>query len=64
MSDVARALSQPPTYLTKFICSELDAQTPADEKNDCYIVNGVHGPGFREYISNGRPSLAQQEQLW
>ena len=50
MSDVARALSQPPTYPTKFLCSELGAQTPADKKSDRYIVNGAHGPGRRELL--------------
>jgi len=42
MSDVARALSRPPTYPTKFFGSELGAQTSVDEKNDRYIVNGEH----------------------
>ncbi|KAL1940624.1 hypothetical protein VTO73DRAFT_8059 [Trametes versicolor] len=42
MSDVARALSRPPTYPTKFFGCELGAQTVLDEKNDRYIVNGAH----------------------
>src|SRR6266481_2966368 len=42
MSDVARALSRPPTYPTKFFGSELGAKTSVDEKNDRYIVNGAH----------------------
>lgn len=42
MSDIARALSRPPTYPTKFFGSELGAQTSIDEKNDRYIVNGAH----------------------
>jgi len=42
MSDVARALSRPPTYPTKFFGCELGAQTTFDEKNDRYIVNGQH----------------------
>ena len=42
MSDVARALSRPPAYITKFFGCELGAQTPFDEKNDRYIVNGAH----------------------
>ncbi|KAI0049712.1 eukaryotic translation initiation factor 5 [Auriscalpium vulgare] len=42
MADVARALSRPPTYPTKFFGSELGAQTSVDEKNDRYIVNGAH----------------------
>lgn len=42
MSDVARALSRPPTYPTKFFGCELGAQTTFDEKSDRYIVNGAH----------------------
>ena len=42
MSDVARALSRPPTYTTKFFGCELGAQTTFDEKKDRYIVNGAH----------------------
>ena len=42
MSEVARALSRPPTYTTKFFGCELGAQTSFDEKNDRYIVNGAH----------------------
>jgi len=42
MSDVARALSRPPTYPTKFFGCELGAQTIFDEKADRYIVNGDH----------------------
>lgn len=42
MSDIARALSRPPTYPTKFFGCELGAQTTFDEKGDRYIVNGAH----------------------
>jgi len=42
MSDIARALSRPPTYPTKYFGCELGAQTTSDEKNDRYIVNGAH----------------------
>ncbi|KAJ7364191.1 domain found in IF2B/IF5-domain-containing protein [Mycena albidolilacea] len=42
MSDVARALSRPPSYTTKFFGCELGAQTSTDEKNERYIVNGAH----------------------
>ncbi|KAJ7650078.1 domain found in IF2B/IF5-domain-containing protein [Roridomyces roridus] len=42
MSDVARALSRPPSYTTKFFGCELGAQTSVDEKNERYIVNGAH----------------------
>ncbi|CEH11950.1 eukaryotic translation initiation factor 5 [Ceraceosorus bombacis] len=42
MSDIARALSRPATYPTKFFGFELGAQTQVDDKNDRYIVNGAH----------------------
>ena len=42
MTDVARALSRPPTYPTKYFGCELGAQTTFDEKNERYIVNGAH----------------------
>ena len=53
MTDIARALSRPPTCMllwkdthtdpTKFFGCELGAQTVIDEKGDRYIVNGAHG---------------------
>ncbi|CAG8717046.1 27823_t:CDS:2, partial [Dentiscutata erythropus] len=42
MSDIARSLSRPPTYPTKFFGCELGAQVKCDEKTDRYIVNGAH----------------------
>ncbi|KAF7312452.1 Eukaryotic translation initiation factor 5 [Mycena indigotica] len=42
MADVARALSRPPSYTTKFFGCELGAQTTCDEKNEKYIINGAH----------------------
>lgn len=42
MADVARALSRPPAYPTKYFGCELGAQTTLDEKKDRYIVNGAH----------------------
>jgi len=42
ISEVARALSRPPTYPTKFFGCELGAQTMFDDKADRYIVNGAH----------------------
>ncbi|TPX76328.1 hypothetical protein CcCBS67573_g02411 [Chytriomyces confervae] len=42
MSDIAKALSRPPSYPTKFFGSELGAQTKVDEKLDRYIINGAH----------------------
>ncbi|KAF9450070.1 hypothetical protein P691DRAFT_702024 [Macrolepiota fuliginosa MF-IS2] len=53
MSDVARALSRPPSYPTKFFGCELGAQTSFDEKNDRYIVNGAHDPNrLRELLDH------------
>lgn len=42
MADIAKALSRPPAYVTKFFGSELGAQTICDDKNSRYIVNGAH----------------------
>lgn len=42
MPEVAKALSRPPTYTTKFFGCELGAQTQVDLKNDRFIVNGAH----------------------
>ncbi|ANB12465.1 translation initiation factor eIF5 [Sugiyamaella lignohabitans] len=41
-SDVARALSRPPSYVIKFFGFELGAQTSISEASDRYIVNGAH----------------------
>lgn len=40
MDEVAKALSRPPTYPTKFFGCELGAQTTFN--NDRYVVNGAH----------------------
>jgi len=42
MTDIAKALSRPPSYPTKFFGCELGAQTQIDLKHDRYIVNGSH----------------------
>ncbi|KIM22006.1 hypothetical protein M408DRAFT_333125 [Serendipita vermifera MAFF 305830] len=42
MTDVAKALSRPPQYTTKFFGCELGAQTILDDKADRWIVNGEH----------------------
>lgn len=42
MPDVAKALTRPPTYPTKFFGCELGAQTQFDLKNERFIVNGSH----------------------
>lgn len=53
MSDVARALTRPPTYPTKFFGCELGAQTSFDEKADRYIVNGAHNASrLRELLDS------------
>ncbi|KAJ2061024.1 eukaryotic translation initiation factor 5 [Coemansia sp. S146] len=40
--DVARALSRPPSYPTKYFGGELGAQVQIEEKSEKYIVNGAH----------------------
>lgn len=42
MSDIAKSLSRPSTYPTKFFGCELGAQVKCDEKNSKYVVNGSH----------------------
>lgn len=42
MSDIAKSLSRPSTYPTKFFGCELGAQVKCDEKNSKYVVNGAH----------------------
>ncbi|KAI9032528.1 translation initiation factor [Phycomyces nitens] len=42
MTDIARALSRPSSYPTKFFGSVLGAQTTCDDKNERYIVTGEH----------------------
>lgn len=42
MPEIAKALSRPPTYPTKYFGCELGAQTQFDGKNDRFIVNGSH----------------------
>lgn len=41
-SDVARALSRPPSYIVKWFGFELGAQTSINEASDRFIVNGAH----------------------
>lgn len=42
MSEIARALSRSPLYVTKFFGFELGAQTTTNTDADRYIVNGAH----------------------
>lgn len=53
MVDVAKALSRPPTYPTKFFGCELGAQTLFDFKNDRYIVNGSHEASKLQSLLDG-----------
>ncbi|CAF1030879.1 unnamed protein product, partial [Didymodactylos carnosus] len=42
MTQIAKALSRPPTYVTKFFGCELGAQVQMVARDDRYIVNGAH----------------------
>ncbi|KAJ1532791.1 Eukaryotic translation initiation factor 5A-1, partial [Cladochytrium tenue] len=42
MSEIAKALSRPATYPTKFFGCELGAQVKFEFDKDRYIVNGAH----------------------
>ncbi|KAJ3096134.1 hypothetical protein HDU96_000874 [Phlyctochytrium bullatum] len=53
MSDIAKALSRPPTYTTKFFGCELGAQVKCDDKNDRYIVNGAHDADKLQTLLDG-----------
>jgi translation initiation factor 5 len=53
MSEVAKALSRPPAYPTKYFGCELGAQTNFDAKNDRYIVNGEHDANKLQDILDG-----------
>ncbi|KAF8981738.1 hypothetical protein BGZ46_002356 [Entomortierella lignicola] len=53
MSDIARALSRPSTYPTKYFGCELGAQVKCDEKTDRYIVNGAHDAAKLQQLLNG-----------
>ncbi|XP_076441785.1 eukaryotic translation initiation factor 5-like [Babylonia areolata] len=53
MAEIAKALSRPPTYPTKFFGCELGAQTQFDTKNDRYIVNGSHDADKLQNLLDG-----------
>jgi len=53
MTEIAKALSRPPTYPTKFFGCELGAQTQFDAKNDRYIVNGSHNADRLQDLLDG-----------
>lgn len=42
LNDVATALARPTTYVLKYFGFELGAQTSIDNKNERYLINGVH----------------------
>lgn len=42
MTEVAKALNRPPTYVTKFFGNELGSIVHCDDKTSRYIVNGAH----------------------
>jgi len=53
MTEIAKALSRPPTYPTKYFGCELGAQTQFDTKNDRYIVNGSHDADRLQNLLDG-----------
>ncbi|ESO00648.1 hypothetical protein HELRODRAFT_185763 [Helobdella robusta] len=53
MSDIAKSLSRPATYPTKYFGCELGAQTQFDLPNDRYIVNGSHEAGKLQDLLDG-----------
>ncbi|KAL3083082.1 hypothetical protein niasHS_010884 [Heterodera schachtii] len=53
MPEIAKALSRPPTYPTKYFGCELGAQTNFDLKNERYIVNGEHDANKLQDILDG-----------
>ncbi|KAG0289660.1 hypothetical protein BGZ96_006817 [Linnemannia gamsii] len=53
MADIARALSRPTAYPTKYFGCELGAQVKIDEKTDRYIVNGAHDAVKLQSLLNG-----------
>lgn len=53
MAEIARALSRPPSYPTKFFGCELGAQVKCDDKNERYIVNGEHDAEKLQTILDG-----------
>lgn len=53
MSEIAKALSRPPTYPTKYFGCELGSQTQFDPKKDRYIVNGQHDATRLQDILDG-----------
>ncbi|KAJ3262606.1 hypothetical protein HK103_000135 [Boothiomyces macroporosus] len=53
MSEIAKALSRPPAYPTKYFGFELGTQVKLDEKNDRYVINGAHNADSLQDILDG-----------
>lgn len=53
VTDIAKALSRKPIYVTKFFGCELGAQIYVDEKNERYIVNGAHEAAKLQELLHG-----------
>lgn len=53
MPEIAKALSRPPTYPTKYFGCELGAQTQFDHKNERFIVNGSHDASKLQSLLDG-----------
>ncbi|XP_003747617.1 eukaryotic translation initiation factor 5 [Galendromus occidentalis] len=53
MTDIAKALSRPPAYPTKYFGCELGSQTHCDAKSDRFIVNGQHDANKLQEILDG-----------
>jgi len=53
MPEIAKCLSRPPEYPTKYFGCELGAQTQFDAKNARYIVNGAHDGDKLQVLLDG-----------
>ncbi|KAI8915068.1 domain found in IF2B/IF5-domain-containing protein [Entophlyctis helioformis] len=53
MADIAKSLSRPPMFPTKFFGCELGAQVKYDAANDRYIINGAHDADKLQTILDG-----------
>ncbi|KAJ1678448.1 eukaryotic translation initiation factor 5, partial [Spiromyces aspiralis] len=53
MPNIARALTRPPIYPTKYFGIELGAQVSYEEKNNRYIVNGAHDAAKLQDLLDG-----------
>ena len=53
MTNIARALTRPPIYPTKYFGIELGAQVSCEEKNSRFIVNGAHDAAKLQELLDG-----------